>query len=453
MGRKLGKMMRALPRSLFFLLLGLAGAVALMAAAVILLNPQLTRYVESEAFRRELDKQTSKGLHFQGRYEAIKRTGFLSASTEGFSGENGVKAFRTMSTGKVDAKFNPWGILLRRWQLDYIRIPSGRAEIQKYEPKPENKPPKPWYAVFLPDRVYLEEVICDSADVTWQLRGRQAGFFNTRLLITPHGRDFEYRASGGALKTGMVPDLTLRQLHLLITKELVTVYDLQLAPSPESEGRIQIKGQAGLKQDKSLSATMNFSGVPVGPWIPDAWANLFRGVAAGEVLWEGQDMTLESSSGHGAFRIEGGRVSGAPFLDQAAVLTGKESIEQIKVSRFSFEFEWKYPRAEIRQIDIEAEGAFCLKGAVLVDNQNLSGSVQLGATPKFLEWLPRAEEIFAEQRDGYLWTTVNLAGTVQRPREDLSPRVAKLLKRSPGAALGIFFRQVGEWFEKNLGGK
>jgi hypothetical protein len=453
MGRKLGKMMRALPRSLFFLLLGLAGAVALMAAAIILLNPQLTRYVESEAFRRELDKQTSKGLHFQGRYEAIKRTGFLSASTEGFSGENGVKAFRTMSTGKVDAKFNPWGILLRRWQLDYIRIPSGRAEIQKYEPKPENKPPKPWYAVFLPDRVYLEEVICDSADVTWQLRGRQAGFFNTRLLITPHGRDFEYRASGGALKTGMVPDLTLRQLHLLITKELVTVYDLQLAPSPESEGRIQIKGQAGLKQDKSLSATMNFSGVPVGPWIPDAWANLFRGVAAGEVLWEGQDMTLESSSGHGAFRIEGGRVSGAPFLDQAAVLTGKESIEQIKVSRFSFEFEWKYPRAEIRQIDIEAEGAFCLKGAVLVDNQNLSGSVQLGATPKFLEWLPRAEEIFAEQRDGYLWTTVNLAGTVQRPREDLSPRVAKLLKRSPGAALGIFFRQVGEWFEKNLGGK
>jgi hypothetical protein len=453
MGRKLEKMMRALPRSLFFLLLGLAGAVALMAAAIILLNPQLTRYVESEAFRRELDKQTSKGLHFQGRYEAIKRTSFLSASTEGFTGENGVKAFRTMSTGKVDAKFNPWGILLRRWQLDYIRIPSGRAEIQKYEPKPENKPPKPWYAVFLPDRVYLEEVICDSADVTWQLCGRQAGFFKTRLLITPHGRDFEYRASGGTMKTGMVPDLTLRQLHLLITKELLTVYDLQLAPSPESEGRIQIKGQAGLKQDKSLSATMNFSGVPVGPWIPDAWANLFRGVAAGEVLWEGQDMTLESSSGHGAFRIEGGRVSGAPFLDQAAVLTGKESIEQIKVSRFSFEFEWKYPRAEIRQIDIEAEGAFCLKGAVLVDNQNLRGSVQLGATPKFLEWLPRAEEIFAEQRDGYLWTTVNLAGTVQRPREDLSPRVAKLLKRSPGAALGIFFRQVGEWFEKNLGGK
>jgi hypothetical protein len=453
MGQRFEKMMRALPRVSFFLLLTLTGTVALMAAAVTLLNPQLTRYIESDAFRKELDKQTSKGLHFQGRYEAIRRTGLLSASTEGFTGENGVKAIKTISTGRVDAKFNPWGIWRRRWQLDYIRSPSGRAEIQAYEPKPENKPPKPWYAIFLPDRVYLEEVVCDSADVTWRLRGRQAGFFKTRLLITPHGRDFEYRASGGTMKTGMVPDLALRQLHLLITKELLTLYDLQLAPDPESEGRIQVKGQAGLKHDESLSATMNFSGIPVEPWIPEAWAGLFRGVASGEVLWEGQDMTLESSSGHGAFRIEGGRVSGAPFLDQAAALTGKESIEQIRLSRCSLEFEWNYPRAEVRQIDIEAEGAFYIKGAVLVDSQNLSGSVQFGASRKFLEWLPRAEEVFAQERDGYLWTTVNLAGTLQKPREDLSPRVAALLKRSPGAALGIFFRQVGEWFEKNLGGK
>jgi hypothetical protein len=42
---------------------------------------------------------------------------------------------------------------------------------------------------------------------------------------------------------------------------------------------------------------------------------------------------------------------------------------------------------------------------------------------------------------------------VQRPQEDLSPRVAALLRKSPGAAIGIFFRQIGEWFEKNLGGK
>jgi hypothetical protein len=78
--------------------------------------------------------------------------------------------------------------------------------------------------------------------------------------------------------------------------------------------------------------------------------------------------------------------------------------------------------------------------------------VQFGVTRKYLEWLPRAEEIFARERDGYLWTTVKLAGSVRSPREDLSPRVAELLKKSPGTAVGIFFRQVGEWFENVLGG-
>jgi hypothetical protein len=104
-----------------------------------------------------------------------------------------VKTIKTMSTGEVDAKFNPWGVFLRRWQLDYVRIPSGKVEIQTYEPKPENKPPKPWYAVFLPDRVYLEEVICDAADVTWQLRGRRRFFLDSAAHHTARPR---FRVSG-----------------------------------------------------------------------------------------------------------------------------------------------------------------------------------------------------------------------------------------------------------------
>ena len=445
--------LRALLHRPSFWLSGLIGAGALLAITVLLINPRLTKYVESDAFRRELDKQTSKGLNLEGSYQTIRRTGFLTATAEGFTGKNGVKAFKAISTGKVDARFNPWGIFLRRWELDYILIPSGKAEIQTYEPKPENKPPKPWYSIFLPDRVYLQKVVCDSADVTWQLRERQAGFFKTKLLITPHGRDFEYRATGGMMKTGIVPDLALRQLHLLITKEQLTLYDMELAPNEQSEGRIRVTGHAGLKQDKSLSATMTFSGIPVDPWIPEAWASLIKGRARGDVTLEGQDMKMEGSSGRGSFRIEGGRVSGAPFLEEAATLTGKKSIEDIELSQFSLAFDWKYPRAEIKQIEIEAEGAFYIRGTVVIENKRLDGSLKLGATREYLEWLPRANEIFSRQQDGYLWTVVNLGGTVQNPKEDLSPRIAELLKKSPGAAVGIFFRKLGEWFEKKRGAR
>ncbi len=426
-------------------LLSLAGFVVVAILAALLANRRLTDYIESDAFRRELDKQTSKGLHFEGQYQPIHRTGLLTARTEGFAGRNGRKAFKTISTGEVDAKFNPWGILQRRWQLDYIRIPSGKAEIQTYEPKPEIKPPKPWYAIFLPDRVHLSEVVCDSADVTWQLRGRKAGFFDTHLLITPYGRDFEYHAKGGAMKTGIVPDLVLHQLHLLITKELLTLYEIELAPSAKSNGRIRVTGWAGMKDDKSISAETNFSEIPVDPWIPNAWARLFRGTASGYVAWRGEDMTMESSSGHGAFRIEGGRVAGAPFLEDLATLTGK-SIEQLNLSRCRLAFDWKYPRVQITQVDIEAEGLFRLQGTATIVKKRLSGELQLGATPAYLEWLPKSERVFTRQRDGYLWTTVQLTGTMDDPKEDLSPRVAELLKKSPAAALGIFIRRIGEWF-------
>jgi hypothetical protein len=436
-------------RGRLLILLSLVAFVVAGGLAVPFANRKLTDYIESESFRRELDKQTSKGLHFEGQYQAVRRTGLLTVETDGFTGRNGEKAFKTLSTGEVDAKFDPWGIFLRRWELEYIHIPSGKAEIQTYEPKPENKPPKPWYAIFLPERVHLNKVVCDTADVTWQLRGRKAGFFETHLLITPYGRDFEYRAEGGVMKTGMVPDLALRQLHLLITKELLTLYGLELAPNAKSSGRIRVSGWAGMKDDKSVSAEMDFSEIPVAPWIPKTWAKLINGAASGNVTWKGTDMRMESSSGWGEFRIEEGRLAGARFLEDAASLIGKP-IERVKLSRFSLGFEWKYPRVQIKQMDIEAEGIFRLQGTATVSKKRLSGELQFGATPEYLEWLPKAERVFTRQRDGYLWTTVQLGGTMDNPQEDLSPRVAELLKKSPGAALGLLIRGIGEWFENSV---
>jgi hypothetical protein len=438
-------------RGRLLVLLSLAALliVIVVAVALPLANRKLTQYIESDAFRRELDKQTSKGLHFEGEYQAIRRTGPLTATTEGFKGRNGVKAFKTLTTGEVEAKFDPWGIFLRRWELEYIHIPSGRAEIQTYEPKPESKPPKPWYAVFLPERVHLNRVVCDSADVTWQLRGRKAGFFETHLLITPYDRDFEYRAEGGVMKTGLVPDLALHQLHLLITKELLTLYELELAPSAKSNARIRVNGWAGMKNDKSVSAEMNFTEIPVDPWIPKAWAKVIKGSASGDIVWKGTDMTMESSSGWGEFRIEEGRVAGARLLEDIASLIGKP-IEVVSLSRFSLGFEWKYPRVQIKQMDIEGEGVFRLQGTAAINKKRLSGELQLGVAPEYLEWLPKAQRIFTRQRDGYLWTTVQLGGTMDDPQEDLSPRVAELLKKSPAAALGLFIRGIGEWFENSV---
>jgi hypothetical protein len=419
------------------------------AAGIAFMNPRLTRYVESEAFRAELEKQTAKGLHFhEGKYAAIRRTGFLTGASDSFRAEKGRKALTSLEAQGISATFNPLGVFLRRWQLDAVRIQSGEVGIQTYEPKPTPSPsPKPWYHVFLPNRVYLRRVWSEPADVTWRFRNEKGGFFGTRLLITPHGRDFEYQATGGAMKLALLPDLPLRHTHLLITKKELTLYALDLAAGPEGDGVIHGEGTAGTGEDKSVDFKVKFDGLPIREWLPASWKEHVAGKAAGNVHWRGKNLKLEAASVQGSLRVDDGRVRSLPFLQKLASITGKKSIEALELSECSAEVDSEGSTVEIRNISLEDKGKFRIEGLVSVRNKSLGGAIQLGVAREYLEWLPQAEEVFAKQRGGYLWTTVRLSGTVEEPGQDLSPRIIDALKESPGAFLGLIFRQVGDWLK------
>src|SRR5947208_3424948 len=137
------------------------------AIGIAWLNPQLIRYIESDRFRAELEKETAKGLHFPaGHYASIHRKGFLAAAADRFQADNGRKALRTIDARGITATFNPWGVFIRRWQLDDVRIDSGEVEIQTYKLKPEPSPAKPWFDLFLPQRVYLQHVEANPTHVS-----------------------------------------------------------------------------------------------------------------------------------------------------------------------------------------------------------------------------------------------------------------------------------------------
>lgn len=431
------------------------GAVAVMLAAVALamVNPRLTRYIESDAFRTELDKQTAKGLHFPaGTYGPIRRTGFLSAATDEFRAEKGRKALTALQAHGITARFNPLGVFLRRWQLDDVHIDGGEVRIQTYEPKPEPSPSKPWYHVFLPDRVYLKQVRSEPADVTWRFRNEKGGFFGTRLLITPYGRDFEYQATSGTMKGALIPDLPLRRTHLRITKTLLTLFTLDLAPAPDSGGFIHAEGTAGTREDKSVDFRVKFEKLPLREWLPASWQNHVSGLAAGNAQWKGESPKLEASHVQGALRIHEGRLRQLPFLEKLSSITGKKSIEELELNECSAELDWKSPKLEVKNIAIEDKGKFRIEGALSIRDKSLGGAIQLGLAPDYLIWLPNAGEVFPKERSGYLWTTVHLSGTIDNPGQDLSPRIVDALKESPGAFLGLIFRQFGDWLKDAFGG-
>jgi hypothetical protein len=417
---------------------------ALLIIAMAWLNPRLTRYIESDSFRAEMEKETAKGLHFPGGlYEPIKRTGTWTAETAGFRAKNGRKAMTSLDARGVTAKFNPWGVFLRRWQLDEVHVGSGEVGIQTYEPKPEPSPSKPWYHIFLPDRVYLRRVWSEPADVTWRFREERAGFFGTHLLITPHGRDFEYQARGGRLKMAPFPEMRLEHTHLLITKTLLTLYNLDLKPKAQGKGRFHAEGTAGTGEDKSIDLKIGMEQLPVDDWVPDDWREHVTGLATAQIHWSGRNPKLESSGGDASLRIDEGRVYGSPFLQKVATLMSDKSLERLTLNVCQLDLEWGYPQIDIKHLMIEEKGKFRAEGEVSVHKESLRGTVELGVAHRLLDWLPEANKVFPREHDGYRWTTVHLSGTIDAPRQDLSERIMEALKEHPTAALTLFLRQIG----------
>lgn len=245
--------------------------VIVVGVAIVIVNPRLTRYVESDAFRAELEKQTAKGLHFPaGTFSPVRRTGFLSAASAGFQAENGRKALTTMAAHGITARFNPLGVFLHDGSSTLCI-----SMARKWESKPTSRSRSPLPAnrgttFFSRPDVYLRRVWSEPAHVTWKLRNEKGGFFGTRPLITPHGRDFEHRATCGTMKGPLIPDLPLRHTHLLITKTLLTLYVLDLSAGAENDEFIHAEGTAGTREDKSVDFRIKFGKVPVREWLPKA---------------------------------------------------------------------------------------------------------------------------------------------------------------------------------------
>jgi len=422
-------------------------------SVALFFSPLLTHYIESDIFRAAMEQETAKGLHFpQCHYSPIRRTTVLTAQTERFEARNGEKAMKSLDAHGITATFDPLGLFLRQWRFTDVRVQSGEVDIQIYKAHPEAVSRKPWFAFFLPDRVYLERIETPQANITWQFRGDRAGFFGTQLLITPHGPDFEYLATDGRLKMALVPDLDLRRAHLLITKTLLTIYDIDLASDSGSAESIHAQGNAGLGKDKSVDLKANFNQVPIRSWLPAEWKEHLAGSAFGVFHWAGKDLKLENSSGEGSLAVNNARIDNLPVLEKLAELSQQKSFEHLALTDCSLSLGWKYPRIDIENIAIEERGKFRIEGEMSIEQRRLRGTIRLGLTREYLDWLPNPEEVFSRKEGGYLWTNVRLSGTIDEPGQDLSPRIIELFKQSPGAYLRLLFRQFEGWLKKGFGG-
>jgi hypothetical protein len=103
--------------------------IAATAGVALFFSPWLTRYIESDAFRKAMENETAKGLHFpSGHYAPIRRTGFWMAQSESFQASGGEKAMKSIEARGITAKLDPWAVFVRSWQLDEGHVQSGEVD-------------------------------------------------------------------------------------------------------------------------------------------------------------------------------------------------------------------------------------------------------------------------------------------------------------------------------------
>lgn len=430
------------------------GTVFLLAVAAFFGNRAATSVVEGPNFRAMLEKETAKGMHFASvDYAPITRKGLLGMSAASGEGSGGLKTLESLKGENVTGAFNPLGIFLKRWQLQFLHFDRGLVRIQKTEGNPNAKPPpgQPWYLFFWPDRVYLKDVRCDHADVLFMLQNKESGIRDTFLEITPNGRDFEYDAKGGTFKTPATPLLNVEHIHLLVRKPKMTCPTLILGDdSAHPEEQVRVTGEAGLQQDRSIQIRADFDSLQVAPWLPEKTRADVRGHFSGHFDYKSTGTGLETASAQGNLEVKDGVLSeNLKALRTYIVATKSPDSGDIPLTVCRTNVTMDKGAITLEKLEVESAGIFRLMGQVhMAKDKTLSGRLELGLTEPYLRWMPSLQTSVFNKVDGrYHWTTIQISGTSEKPQQDLSARVEAELARHPFTALKVFFNSTNLNFE------
>lgn len=433
-------------------LIGEALMVLTLGAAFPILNGRITTWVDSPGFLVMLNRETSKGLKLEGHYSSIHRVGWLGMQANSFTGTNGLKTIVSLQANAISVMFNPWGTVLRRWEIDSIHIKSGSVMLQKTKVSvnvEKQFPSPPWWALFWPDRFYLTDVRVDDANILWRLRNKESGIYHTFLEITPKGRDFEYDARGGELKTPVTPNLEVQYAHVLVRKPRLYCSEFLLGDdTAHPERRLRAQGDAGLEEDRSIHLQVDLTALRVSPWMPEKLRHHVRGLVSGHLEYASLDTGLDTATGHGHLTVANGVLYGLAIVHRYVTLTGSPDPGDMALKVFQADVRWREGAITVENLKMECEGVFRLEGTITISkDQALGGEIELGLTDPYLQWLPTATQtIFTRDEGPYYFTTVHLSGTVDDPEQDLSSRLAKEAEKSPMVELKLFFNQVSEWF-------
>jgi len=414
-------------RSSRILWVSLLVVLALVAIAFMVITNAVHRYFRSEDFRKLVSAKTGEAFRAPADYAPLRWEGDSVYSDSLVVTGTGGSIMNSLRADQIRADVNFRAVFDGAWRVEKVDVTSLQGVFQPGTTDagggPEKTPlPLSGLAKYLPKRFELGELNISQARLGFLASNgvETVSLTDSALRITPDGSGWAINGTRGTLVLPTLPALTVKDFRSRLQGGTFFLTDANLGIG--ESGKIRASGEFA----KSSQLKAEWEQVDVAAFLNNEWKGRLSGQAAGTLSFDWPEAGVAAGRAKGTFRLTDGLLQNLTVLDQIATFTGAPQFKRMPLQQLSGNYQWTGGNLVLTNLVLESKGLLRVEGDVTVAADTaVNGRLRVGVTPQTLQWLPGSRErVFTVARDGYLWTDVNLSGTTQNLKEDLTARLA-----------------------------
>jgi len=403
----------------------------------------LKSYLHSDAFRRFLSAEVSKGAGVRGEFGSFRWDGF-EVRTDQFEAE-GDGVVRDLKATDLTTEVILSGVRRGVWQLRGtslrrldVTLDTTRSS-EMFDVKDFAQDEEPKKSRWLPSEVEPDGLEIRDLSLVALLKHGVASARGMGVSIRKTGRGHSYQAEidGGTIRLPYekIAELRVTRSHLRFQDGRLFVTEATLGA--RERGRISATGEWDFSSGQ-YAMQGSAKDLTCGEVFNEDWSKRL----AGDVLLEfSADNLTGAHKAAGSMEIRNGVLTALPVLDALAAYADTRRFRILPLSEARTDWHWREGEWVFTNMVIASEGLVRLEGTLSVRGRELDGNFRLGLIPGTLTSIPGAEtHVFKPGERGLLWTPLRITGTLDKPKEDLTDRLID----AAGARMFEIIPETGE---------
>ena len=388
----------------------------------------IDKYLHSDSFRQFIAKKAGVTLRSECDLSPLQFNG-ANIYTDSFKAHGDTHAaFSSLAIDQLRAEISfsfkrifvdhVWEIEDVNMQRVEIHFDGPRAPTLEAEPAPQAEsaqtPAKPGW---LPNRTEVSSATVTDANLMW----KGGSLEHALVKLAPGEGGWNMASQSGLIQQSGLPSLEVQSLRVRARGTSIFINEGVFREG--SDGLVKITGEAVAGDHVDLKS--NLENISITPFLQGDWRMRLKGNLSGDVnVSSPLPVPASGLPVSGSLKLVGGELTALPVLDQIALFTATQQFRRLVLKRAEGDFKQDGKRLQVSKFVLESEGLIRVEGAFTVENSMIDGDFQVGVTPASLQWMPGSrEKVFMDNHDGYVWAPMRLTGPVDKPNENLSPRL------------------------------